>query len=207
MAAIPNEQVITEVNAREYFQDAVQSALSNQRLRVCDETVVYVTNLLTSFIHSERLYEHTDDGYGLRPLYSFFNDAMEASSLSERDRNLRRLGDVSLFISGMFSESLSRSLVDVDYYIAMGGNAYGSLADSERRGNSKLVMKEVFAELADRFEGLVDVLSEVSENNHISRGKDVLRLYEVWLATGSKRAAEKLEEQGVYPISSLRCKH
>ena len=48
---------------------------------------------------------------------------------SERNRALQRLGDVSLFIAGFFAGSFARKLVDIDYHIAMGGRAYGSLAD------------------------------------------------------------------------------
>ena len=33
------------------------------------------------------------------------------------EKRFRRLGDVALFVAGFFTESLSRSLVDVDYYV------------------------------------------------------------------------------------------
>ena len=204
MSATPDEQLITGVNIREYFQDAVLSALSHQQLRLCDETVIYVTNLLADFLHSERLYEQTDDGYMIKPLASFYSDALDARSVAERDRSLQRLGDVALFISGVFTDSLSRSLVDVDYYIAMGGNAYSYLADCGQRSKHSTALREVFNEIAARFEHLVDVLSEVSEVSNINGSSDMLRLYEVWLHTGSKRAEGKLRELGIHPIAVQR---
>ena len=48
----------------------------------------------------------------------------------------QRLGDVSLFIAGFFARSFARKLIDVDYHIAMGGNAYSSLADTLQRSFS-----------------------------------------------------------------------
>ena len=72
--------------------------------------------------------------------------------------SLRQIGDVSLFISGFFSDSLHRKLVDVDYYVSIGGCAYNALSRVETD-----TFSSVFAELGEKFVGFVDVLSEVSE--------------------------------------------
>jgi hypothetical protein len=84
----------------------------------------------------------------------------------------------------------------------MGGRAYGTLADTLRAP----ALPEVFAELAKKFQRLVDVLNEVAETAHVHSDKDVLRLYEIWLKTGSPRAHGILRRLGVAPIaqSSLR---
>ena len=132
MSADCNNELITDLDIREFFQDSVQSALSNQHISVCDETVIYVVNLLTVFVRTERLYESTSDGIMIKPLALIYAEAVEAQSTSERDSALKKLGDIALFISGLFANSLSRSVVDVDYYIALGGNAYGHLAGSSR---------------------------------------------------------------------------
>ena len=108
------EQLVTGVGIREYFQDAVQAALINQRLSVCDETVIYIVNLLTVFVRAEQLFESTEDGLRLKPLVMIYAEVIEARSDNERDRSLQKLGDIALFISGLFAHSLSRSLVDVD---------------------------------------------------------------------------------------------
>ena len=42
---------------------------------------------------------------------------------AEQRASLKQIGDVSLFISGFFSDSLRRKLVDVDYYVSIGGGA------------------------------------------------------------------------------------
>src|SRR6476619_4011740 len=48
----------------------------------------------------------------------------------ERMRSLKQIGDTSLYVAGFFAESLSRSLVDVDYYVGLGQSAYAQLARS-----------------------------------------------------------------------------
>ena len=54
--------VLTCANLREYFHDALQSALAHQHLAVEDQTEHYVVNLLTLFSRSEQLFEQTPDG-------------------------------------------------------------------------------------------------------------------------------------------------
>ena len=76
---------------------------------------------------------------------------------------MRRLGDVSLFIAGFFAQSFARKLVDVDYHIAMGGRAYGTLADNMRDSMRGQAFAAVFLELAQKFQRLVDVLNDVAE--------------------------------------------
>jgi len=200
------DQLITDINVREFFQGAVQNAISNQHLTVSGETEVYLGNLLTSFINSERLYDHTPDGVMIRPLAQRYLEALEATNSVDRINVLRRLGDISLFISGLFSHSLSRSLVDVDYYISMGGNAYGYLSDANHR-STVAGLKQVFAELSGKFTELVDVLSEVGEAANLSNNNNILRIYEIWLKSGSKRAAEKLKLNGIHPIRTRLLHH
>ena len=169
--------------------------------------MVYITNLLVNFLRSESLYESTEDGVMIKPLAFLYRDAVEASSLKERLLALQKLGDVSLFISGLFAQSLSRSLVDLDYYIAMGGNAYSHLADSNAGAYGMVLMKEVYAELAAKFAELVDVLAHVGENTTINNNNDILRLYEIWLSSGSRCAMEKLQSLGIQPVLTHRLKH
>jgi len=201
------DQLITDVSVEEYFSGAVQDAISSRRAPVSGETAIYLSNLLTGFLNSEHLYDATPDGVALRPLAMLYGDAVQATRTEDRIRALQRLGDVALFISGLFADSLSRSLVDVDYYIAMGGNAYSCLADNDRRSNYVKRLREVFAELAVRFTECVDVLAEVGSRTSLKNDNDILRLYEIWLGSGSRRAAEQLQAMGIQPISLRRSRH
>jgi hypothetical protein len=143
------------------------------------------------------LFDESEDGLHIKPLALHYADAVNASCTAERTLALRRLGDVALFISGLYSGSLNRKLVDVDYYIAMGGTAYSYV--HELAGNRRDTQRNntLFAELAEKFARLVDVLNEVGENCNLNSNSDLLRLYEIWLRTGSERAYEKLQRLGL----------
>ncbi len=106
-------------------------------------------------------------------------------------------GDVSLFVAGFFARGFAAKLIDIDYHIAMGGRAYGALAHTlQRRGR---VLAGVFAELAEKFQPMVDALNEVSESGYAHTDQDILRLYEIWLKTGSARCYALLKRLGVDP--------
>jgi hypothetical protein len=192
----PSDGVLTVSNLREYFHDALHGALLHQHIAVEDQTEQYVVNLLTLFSRSEHLYEQTADGVRLKPLVQMLAEALEAPSAQERERGLQRLGDVSLFIAGFFAHSFARKLVDIDYHIAMGGRAYGTLANGLSRGR-KHVLGRVYAELAAKFLPLVDALGEISDAARRYTQADILRLYEIWLKTGSPRARGLLHKLGV----------
>ena len=187
---------IAVTSLREFFRDSVQSALRKRHVDVDEHTEHYVVNVLTVFARSEALYENTTEGLRLRPLAHMLADAASAPTRDEQERALRRLGDVSLFIAGFFANAFARKLVDIDYHIAMGGRAYGTLADSVRAKALALV----YGELARKFQGLVDVLNEVAEMAHTHSDRDVLRLYEIFVKTGSPRAREILARLGVAAV-------
>jgi hypothetical protein len=175
----------------EFFRELVQSAMQNQRVAATELTAFYVVNLLAGFADGSR--SPSDD----EPLGTRFAQSLQAGGNAQRS-GLRRVGDQSLFISGFFSDSLNRSLVDVDYYIQLGECAYRSLA---RHGGDGL--EEVFDELSDKFISFVDVIGEVSERTSLSSNADVLRLYEKWLRTGSRRSGDLLASRGIVPNASI----
>ena len=185
-------------NLKEYFKDALHGALESQQLSVEGQTEHYVVNLLTLFSRTEALFDSTPEGPRLKPLVVMLSEALEARCADDRNRNLQRLGDVSLFIAGFFAQSFARKLIDIDYHIAMGGRAYGVLAETLSRGKGR-VLANVFAELAVKFQPMVDALNELAETSYTHSDKDILRLYEIWLKTGSRRSFALLKRLGVNP--------
>ncbi len=191
--------LVTTLDARSYFRDQLATSLFKQQVCVTENAVAYLVNLLLAFMDSRRLFTPGTDGLEIRPLAFQYADAVQADGLQQRNLALKKLGDVALFVAGIFSGSLARKLVDVDYYIAMGGAAYRDLhailigrCEAEASGG-------LFGELAAKFPALVDVLSEVSEESHLGQSHDVLRSYEIWLKTGSGQALKKLQRLGLRP--------
>jgi hypothetical protein len=201
------KSLVAVTNLREFFHDSVQAALRKQHVEVDDHTEHYVVNVLTMFSRSEELYEHTPEGTRLKPLAHMLAAAAEAPTPQLRDQALRRLGDVSLFIAGFFAQSFARKLIDIDYHIAMGGRAYGTLAESTRNSIRGQAFSAVFLELAHKFQRLVDVLNEVAEMAYEHSDKDILRVYEIWLKTGSPRAYGLLRRLGVEPVTARTREH
>src|SRR5512139_152944 len=194
-----DDRAIDVRNLREFFRDSVHAALARQRVDVDDHTEHYVVNVLTMFARAETLFDSSQGRAQLKPLALMLADASEAPSREDRLRGLQRLGDVSLFMAGFFAQSFARRLVDVDYHIAMGGRAYGTLAETCRTGARGKALGAVFTELAQKFQRLVDALNDVSEMAHKHDQRDVLRQYEIWLKTGSPRAHGILRSLGVEP--------
>jgi hypothetical protein len=182
------EGLVRNQSPTEYFKELVESALSHQRVEAGEMTSFYLVNLLAGFVQPNRAELDQDEPLGVR-----FVKALQAGGSLQRD-GLRRVGDLSLFISGYFSDSLNRSLVDIDYYITLGERAYGSLARQ-----SDNTFTDVFDELAEKFGGFVDVLTEVSERTGMTSNRDLLRLYERWLRTKSRRSGDLLAQQGIVP--------
>lgn len=203
-----HNDLIIGTNVKAFFQDSVTTAVANQQVEATDDTVQYLVDLLASFTYADTLYEQTTDGVMIKPLALIYYDAVEAPSAEERNQALKRLGDVALFISGVFPNSLNRKLVDVDYYIAMGGSAYGCLSATVKETFRWRVFQAIFDELSSKFADFVDVLGEVSENAHFSKDTDIMRLYELWVRTGSKRMARRLRQLGIHPaLGSVSRRH
>src|SRR5271163_2847411 len=202
MQAMRDRSLVAVSSLREFFRDAFHEATERQNLEIEEQSEQYVVNLLTMFSRADALYEKTPEGLRIRPLAHMLAEALDAPSAVARQRALQRLGDVSLFIAGFFARSFARKLIDIDYHIAMGGNAYSSLADTMQRSISGRCVAAVYAQLAQKFQGLVDALNEVSETSYRHTDADILRLYEMWMKTGSPRAHGLLRQLGVQPVAA-----
>jgi hypothetical protein len=191
-------KVLFAASVHDFFRQIISLALENQRASVQQATELYLANLLGGFVQTESLLEREDDGtLHQRPLALLLKDALDAEETAQRARLLRRLGDTSLFVSGMFGEYLDRGPVDVDYYIEMGGRAYDALGDvAARRGAER----SVWNELSEKFSKLVEVLNEVAERTLLNSDTGLVRLYEKWMKTGNARVGVLLRQQGVPAI-------
>ena len=183
------ERLFRGESAVEYFKELVEAAVERQRLEADELTSFYVVNLLAGCV---RLQSGATGWAANEPLGLEFVKALHAAGSQQRD-GLRRVGDASLFVTGFFSDSLKRRLVDIDYYTTLGVSAYGAL------GQGDDLLAPTFAELADKFVGFVDVLADVSGRSGLTSNADLLRLYERWVLTRSRHAGTLLAERGIVP--------
>lgn len=173
----------------EFFHEVVQDALETVHLTTSAPTEWYLVSLLGDFTRARI----TDQPLGMQL-------AEAPTEPGERVRRLKQVGDTSLYVSGFFSESLGRKLVDADYYASIGSTAYAELAG--RLGGS---LTEVYRELAARFPAFVEVLGEVRRRVDFATS-DITRLYEQWLRTRDAWVEKKLRSFGVLvdPVKVLQ---
>ena len=177
-------------NLTALFHELVCSAMSAQQVESSETTQFYLVQLLTAFARPA-------PGALLdRPLAL---DYLEAQHLpaTQRFEKLKRVADTALFVTGMFVDSLDRSLVGPDYYAALGRTAYARLSSQPPR----TALAELFGELAGRFPEFVRVLTEISAQELFRRDEDTLRLYRRWLNTRGQREADLLVRRGIIPFA------
>src|SRR6476620_4464852 len=179
-------------NLSEFFHELLTTTIRSQGVDTSEPTECYLVNLLANFSRTP-----VDD----EPLALMMANAV-FSSPDERARYLKDVGDKSLYVSGFFGESLQHKLVDIDYYIQMGGAAYGELARYFRGYRRSEVFGAVYDELGTKFPKFVDVLAEISETTSVTSSQSVVQLYERWLRTGSEWMERRLREHGVIPKKS-----
>jgi hypothetical protein len=188
-----SNEILVGKSAQEYFRELVSDSLSHRRIQIQEATEFYLVNLLAQYLVKEQLFTGPDEEAQVEPLALMLKRALEGDRAA-RWRNLKRLGDTSLFMSGFFGDAIARSLVDVDYYIAMGKRAYDALSEEPR---GPVGAHELFSELAERFPDFVDLFAEIAELSELRSNRGLVRLYERFLLTGSERVAQRLRERGV----------
>lgn len=193
------KHVVLSTELTDFFRSEVISARSELGVQMTEMTEYYLVNLLSDFAK----HEGAQVLAGNEPLALMYKKASEASE-SERVQLLKNLGDVALYVSGFFTESIEKSLVDVDYYVCMGGTAYSSLSSLVGQKRNGKQFAQVYGQLARDFTDLVDVLNQVADNTRRpSQDKDLLRLYDQYARTNSERARKKLVERGFFPTAQI----
>jgi len=183
------------VSPKEFFSDVVKEGLQQRHVRSFPRAEAYLVDLLQHYLDAKNLFEstHAEDGtprpQTLAEMYLIANHSEPAV----RAKMLKNLGDRTLYITGFFGDSLSRKIVDVDYYVEMGGAAYRDLSAT----TADNTLARVYSTFAERFVQYVDVLTYISQKSFVKSNEDILRLYDRYLKTGSELARERLNEMGV----------
>jgi hypothetical protein len=188
-------RIVRDETVVAFFHDQLLEAMKHQQISTSAFTECYLVNLLAAFVRGERLPGH-EPGFDETPLALLYARALEATGY-ERAQLLRTTADTALFVSGFFGDSLARGGSDVHYYAMLGGRAYARLGHAHERETA--VTTGVFTELARRFRAFADLLAEVSEKTLLTGPTSLVRLYERWRKTGSRRAAVLLARQGITP--------
>lgn len=193
------------VSPGDFFRDLVRKGFERRKLDTFPHVESYVVQLLQHYLDARNLFDPEFDETGRRipkTLAEMYLTANNAEDQHIKVELLKKLGDRSLYMSGFFGDSLQRKLVDVDYYVNMGGVAYATLASCVREDTSA----RIYETISKRFIEFVDVLTYISHSSFIKSNESVLRLYDRYLTTGSELAREKLHEMGVLSLGKDQAK-
>lgn len=176
----------------ELFRSLLDDGLKRVSLRISLPAQAYIGDLLVFYIHSDHLFDQDMDSgrKNIKTLSEFYFKAHKAP-FNEKLNMLKQIGDRSLYLVGFFRESLNKKLVSLDYYLDMGQNAYESLAEHHPQ-------EEIFSELSYYFPDLVDALSYIAQKKSIRTNKDLIKICNDYIKTGSKVAACQLEDHGFF---------
>lgn len=178
--------------ARDFFRGEIKSLMEKQQVNAQTESVDYLTNLMVRYMDSDRFFVKKAEGkLENNVLADLYGEYLQGNT-EKKKLSLQRLGDICLLISGFFADSLKRKIVDVDYYLGMGGSAYWTLSQLHLSAVAPL-----YKELSVKFKPFSSVLGEFSERSGLTTNADLLRLYERWLLTGSDRLRGLLSEHGI----------
>ena len=190
------ESLVHTQSPLEFFKEQVEAACERQKVFPQPLTSYYVVSLLADFTHLERsaaaeaMISNEALGDSLRP-----RPAKRRHRSTRRPETGRR--PLPLHLRVLFrqpaAEPRRRRLLRLARRVGLW------VARRDRRR----AVAHLLRSCPTNSSSFVDVLSEVSERTSLTSDSDLLRLYEKWLRTGSRRNGDLLAEQGIVPNESI----
>jgi hypothetical protein len=196
---LPQSPFDTSPDVDGFFRELVNQVIKDRGFGPSTASAGYVVGLLAECAkpNAATLNVMGDGSFTLR-----LAEALESHGAA-RFEKLRSLGDGVLYISGFFSDHLTRRGLQPYYLRGVGATAYGGAASMLRRvGGAPSSGPDVFGELADNFEMFVQLVNSVSEELSARAVRDdsaLLDVYERWLRVQSDRLTDLLLARGILP--------
>ena len=188
-----------------FFGELVLVAREDRKVEATDAATAYLTGLLADYA---RPGAHNLDTLE-RPFTLLLAEAEESVG-GERFDRLRALGDGVLYVRGLFSEHLETRGVALRYVSSVGARAYDGARNVLFRSGTASPATDVFGELAEHFDGFVELLGAVADQlmaRGVASNGGIVKLYERWLRTGSNALGEALVAQGLMPVRAFAGVH
>jgi hypothetical protein len=199
--------IVTTGSVTTYFHEVVEDAIKARHVEATDGAATYLVGLLSDYARPD-----PKAGEALaRPLAFLLSEAMQTPSPAERFDKLRALGDGVLYSCGFFGDHFEARGVDQGYLIGIGTTAYGAAASlltpAGTPADKPGTRLDIYRELADNFRAFVGVLIEIADRTitaGVQGSKDLVRVYERWLKTGSDGLAQALAAHGLVPTRGVK---
>lgn len=188
----------------QHFSEVVKEACEHRQVKTAPVVEIYLVQLLRHYLDSRNLHHPFPEDSAEKPPQTFAEMYLTALN-AENPKNkeiMRVVADKALYLTGFFGDSLQRKIVDIDYYVDIGSAAYTNLHVWSKEDP----LSSVYKTFSNRFTEFVDVLSYISEKSQVQSDQNVLRLYDMYLRTGSELAREKLTELGVVTVAKEHLK-
>ena len=192
------------ISPEEHFSEVVKEACAHRHIKTQPHIEAYLVQLLKFYLDSKNLHGPLLDDSAERPPETFAEMYLQAinSETTKKKELMRTVADRALYLTGFFSDSLQRKVVDLDYYVEIGSAAYSNLSAWSKQDT----LCAVYSTFSKRFHEYVEVLNYISEKSIVQSDQNVLRLYDRYLRTGSDLAREKLTELGVVTVPKEQLK-
>ncbi|MGO8999427.1 MAG: hypothetical protein ACLQVI_39380 [Polyangiaceae bacterium] len=207
--------IVATGSVSEFFMEVVGEAIKARRVEATDGATSYLVCLLSDYAKPDVRAEEPLE----RPLSFLLDEALHTVEPGARFDRLRALGDGVLYACGFFGEHFEARGVATGYVMGIGTTAYGAASSmlrlpkadgasapgAARSTPAATPAIDIYGELSSKFPDFVEVLSEVADATtaanvaSAANAKQVLKLYERWLKTGSDRLAQALGAHGLVP--------
>lgn len=188
MAKKHHIQIYTE--SCDYFNELIIQASKDTKKNTRKQSVNYLSCLLDAYVKAPLNTPQSPDASDLPPTLAL----LEAQALPPNTqlRIYKALGDFSLFLSGIFMDTLFKQILDLDYYLSIGGTSY-HMAHSVSLEDE---IRATFLDLSINFLTYIEILNKASENIGLFDNTNLLNLYEKWALTKSKNLEKLLRTHG-----------
>ncbi len=186
--------------ADEYFRLEIEKISQNQGLSLEPEVKTYLGTLLVKFLNTPHLSLKLPGEEALveekeRTPTQFWLE-IQSLPLKQQYYALQILGDYSLFTSGFFNERIKKSLLDMDYYQALGGQAYYRAGEIQENISAEKALN-IFFSLADSFKKVTDIFAELYDKTLVTHNDGLLKLFERWENSSSPHLERLLIQNGI----------
>ncbi len=185
-------KTILSEKAGVFFYQKLKEAQDKENIELNPFTEFYLMNLMTRLI-SPPIWQTMPEQQACS-LAELYLQSFNCPPAKQADL-LRQVGDWCLFLVGFLPDSLSRQLVNEEYYVNLGRQSYGSLAAPGLADYLNLD-DNIFIDLANKFILMVNLLAHISEQFGWQKATDLLRIYERWLKFARERDKKILEQAG-----------
>lgn len=192
------------ITPEEHFSEVVHEACAHRQVKTHPQIEAYLVQVLKQYVVSNNFHHPMQTETESKVPDTFAEMYLIAlnSETAKKKELMRTVAEKSLYLTGFFADSLTKKVVDIDYYTQIGSAAYSNLAAWTKED----ALSTVFNVVSRRFTDFVYVLNYVSEKSLIQSNPDVLKLYDRYLRTGSELAREKLTELGVVTLPKEQLK-